>query len=510
VPETEFPLLDAIEAILAWQRGPTDDRRRRIAATVGVLAGAAGATGAFLMADETVLPGLAVGWGTLAGGPPFADATGPTHAIELLMDGDAARTGILWLDVQPSRDAPAIRAVQLAIEAAWSRASASASAQRLEGLDAATRGIAGLLSLERVLQLIADRVRDLIGAEYAALGIVDEFGVIERFVTSGIDRDQRAAIGPLPRGHGLLGLIIRENRSYRIPHIGAHRASSGFPPNHPPMDSFLGVPIQVKGRSVGNFYLTNKRNAAEFSDSDQRLVELFAAHAGVAIENARLHEQVQQMAVVDERTRIGRDLHDGIIQAIYGVSLSLEDVPDLMSTDPAEATARVDRAIDALNLTIRDIRNFIFGLRPELADQGGILAGLASIGNELRLNSVIDVELRAPERVPELGEHRRGELLKVVREALSNVARHSGATRVLLTIEPIGDLLELVVADNGSGFAVDEDPGPSHQGLRNMRERVMDLGGLLEVRSVAGDGTRITIRVPATSDAGPVAEESES
>jgi signal transduction histidine kinase len=494
VSDASLPFLAVLEAVLAWQRDPREDRRVRVGEAIGAVVSQVGGRGAFLEADVTRLPGLTVGWGSLANG---SGDRGAAQCIQLRAYDGAIGTGSLWLDGVDSLAPEAVRVIELAVEAAWARADARQTADRLEALDAATRGIAGLVSLERVLQDIADRVRELIGAQYAALGIVDEFGVIERFVTSGMSREQREAIGPLPRGHGLLGLIIRENRAYRIPEIGAHESSSGFPPNHPPMHSFLGVPIQVKGRSVGNFYLTNKRNAAEFSEADERLVEMFALHAGVAIENARLHEQVQRLAVVDERVRIGKDLHDGIIQAIYAVGLSLEDVPDLMTEDPGEATARVDRAIDSLNLTIRDIRNFIFGLRPELADQAGLVAGLAALANEFRLNSVIDVEIDAADDLPEVGAHRRGELLKIVREALSNIARHSKATRASIRVAEVDEGLELVISDNGTGFRVPQDRGPQHQGLANMRGRALDLGGALSITSAAGTGTRVIITVPA-------------
>ena len=132
------------------------------------------------------------------------------------------------------------------------------------------------------------------------------------------------------------------------------------------MTTFLGVPVAVKGRSVGNLYLTDKAGGDSFTESDQAIVESFARHAGIAIENARLHEMVKVLAIVDERERIGKDLHDGIIQSIYAVGLSLEDVPELMEEDHDEVVRRVERAIDSLHLTIRDIRNFIFDLRPEL------------------------------------------------------------------------------------------------------------------------------------------------
>src|SRR5690349_22984278 len=236
----------------------------------------------------------------------------------------------------------------------------------VEALSDAIGGIAGILPVDEVLQLIVDRVRGLVGARYAALGILAEDRQhIERFITSGITPEQRRLLGPPPEGHGLLGLIIRDGRSLRIPDIAAHPASYGFPPNHPMMTSLLGVPVRLKNRVIGDLYLTDKVDAVEFSDDDQRLVELFAAHAGIAIENARLHEAVQHLAVVDERERIGKDLHDGIIQTLYGISLSLEDVPEIMIVDAVEAAARVDRAIDTLNAAIADLRQFVVGLRPE-------------------------------------------------------------------------------------------------------------------------------------------------
>ena len=247
----------------------------------------------------------------------------------------------------------------------------------VQALDQAVRGISGDLDVDRVLQHIVDRVRELVSAQYAAIGIVDRDGAIERFVTSGISDEQRARIGDLPRGHGLLGLIIRENRAFRIPEISTHPESYGFPEHHPPMSSFLGMPITNRGIPVGRLYLTNKLGADEFSEADQALVEVFALHAGIAIDNARLHDQVRRLAVVDERERISRDLHDSVIQAIYAQTLTLDDVPEIAASDPAEASRRVDDAIDALHAVIRDIRNFIFGLRPVLLESGDLGEGLA-------------------------------------------------------------------------------------------------------------------------------------
>jgi signal transduction histidine kinase len=364
------------------------------------------------------------------------------------------------------------------------------------GLDAAVRSIAALKSVDEALQVIVDQLRPLVGAQYAALGINDSEGHIERFITSGMDDATRRAIGPLPEGHGLLGLIIRENRPFRIPDLNTDSHRYGFPPNHPPMTSFLGVPITVKTTSVGRLYLTNKIGAAEFSVDDQALVETFALHAGIAMENARLHEQLQRLAVVDERERISKDLHDGIIQNLYGVGLSLEDVPELMAEDQADAGARVERAIDSIHLTIQDIRNFIFGLRPELLEGASLGSGLASLVAEYRHNTMIDLELRLPDDVPEPSAEATGNLLAIVSESLSNIVRHSRASRAtveLLTTE--GGGYELRIADNGIGFDPAQVGKLGHQGLANTRERAARIGAAVRIESAPGQGTRVVIAV---------------
>lgn len=375
-----------------------------------------------------------------------------------------------------------------------------ASLPVFEALDAATRAIAGLLSVDEVLQVIVDQVRPLVGAQYAALGIVDELGFIERFITSGMDDETRARIGPLPRGHGFLGLIIEENRAFRIPDINVDRRRYGFPPHHPPMTTFLGVPVTVMGRSVGNLYLTNKTGRAGFTEGDEQIVESFARHAGIAIENARLHEMVKGLAILDERERIGKDLHDGIIQNIYAVGLSLEDVPDLMDEDHDEVVRRVERAIDSLHHTIRDIRNFIFELRPELLGGMSLPAGLAALVDEFRHNSMIDIELSGDgpgwEPAPDVTAH----LLGIVNEALSNVARHAVASRAWVDASsgPDGNLV-VTVRDNGHGFDVSAGAALGHQGLANMRSRASGVGATLEVTSDPASGTTISITLPTAS-----------
>jgi signal transduction histidine kinase len=369
----------------------------------------------------------------------------------------------------------------------------------LAALDAAVRGISGVLDLERVLQLIVDRVRELVDARYAALGIVDEGGTITEFVTSGITAEERRAIGELPRGRGLLGLIIRENRPYRIADIGSHPESYGFPPNHPSMTSFLGVPVTVQGVVVGRLYLTNKIGAPEFGEQDQALVEMFALHAGIAIENARLHDQVRRLAVVDERDRIGRDLHDSVIQSIYAQTLALDDVPDLIDEDPTEAERRVDDAIEALHAVIRDIRNFIFGLRPILLGAGSVSDGLAHLAGELRRSAAVEVEVSVEDPAGVLDAlpiELVAELLAITREALSNVARHAGARHASVRLVGSTGEVRLEIADDGRGFATSQSAESGHHGLANMRARSRSLGGTFAVTSTDDAGTRIIVTVP--------------
>jgi signal transduction histidine kinase len=402
------------------------------------------------------------------------------------------------------------RGIEIVVGAAWSKARAGQASAELAAMDTATRGIAGVLDLDRVLQLITDRVRELAHARYAALGIFDQEGGIERFITSGISRTDRERIGAPPHGQGLLGVIGREAHPIRVHDIATDPRRYGLPPNHPPMHSLLGVPIGAKGRSIGRLYLTDKQPSGDFIEDDERLVEMFALHAGIAIENARLHEQVQRLAIVEERERIGRDLHDGIIQTIYAVGLSLEDVPDLMTEEPDEARARVERAIDSLDQSIRDIRNFIFGLRPELLEQAGLVGGLAALADEFRVNSMVDVELdTVGAEETDLPPEMVGQLLSIAREALSNIARHSKATQGSVHVEIAEGSVKLIISDNGVGFDPGSPRGAGHQGLVNMRARASSVGARLQVESESGLGTRIIVDVPRRETSAGVTDKGD-
>jgi signal transduction histidine kinase len=484
-------------ALEAWQRDPGAASRRKLAEAFGQAVEGANLPGGHLHLHAPPMDEVEVGWGSLADhGKAARLRTFDLHF------GDRTLAH-LNLDAAPSADESAetlARALEIIVEAAWSKARASRSSEEMAALDAATRGIAGVLDLDRLLQLITDRVRELAHTQYAALGIGATEGGFERFISSGVSRAERERIGSPPKGLGLLGVIAGADGPVRVADVAVDSRRHGFPPHHPEMHSLLGVPITTRGRSIGRLYLANKQPAGEFSEDDERLVEMFALHAGIAIENARLHEQVQRMAIVEERERIGRDLHDSVIQSIYAVGLSLEDVPDLMADEPDEARQRVERAIDSLDQSIRDIRNFIFGLRPELLAQAGLVGGLAALADEFRVNSMIDVDVEARGmEESDLAPDQTSHLLSIAREGLSNIARHSKATRGLVLVTAEGGLIRLVITDNGVGFDPDQQRPPAHQGLTNMRDRVSAMGGHMQLISEPGAGTRIIVEVARLS-----------
>jgi signal transduction histidine kinase len=501
-------LLDGLAQLEAWAAAPS--RPPLLAGALHKLACWWGASGIRL--EASVADGALVGggWGSLARRPGRRLRSGVV-AVELRRGhpagegrDSAERVGTLWLDGPRQPAGTLVAVVERALETGRGRAEGARQRERLLALDEAILATAGVLAVDRVLQVIVDRVRTLTGARYAAIGLHGPDGVIEQFVTSGISRHERARIGPPPRGHGILGLIIRENRTIRLTDLMTDPRRAGFPPNHPEMHSFLGVPLAIRGRTVGNLYVTEKEGG--FTAQDEWLVESFARHAAIAMDNARLHDQVQRLAIVEERERIGKDLHDSVIQAIYAVGLSLDDVPDMLEEEPDEARRRVERAIDGLDQTIRDIRNFIFGMRPALLEGVDVVEGLAALADEFRVNTMIDVELRAGPTVttPIIGPDRIAELLAITREALSNIARHARASRAEIGVDPDPDIagLRVVIADNGVGFDPAAPRDLDHQGLRNIRTRAISIGATLQVESRAGAGTRIIVRVPgARTDA---------
>ncbi|MCP5095887.1 MAG: GAF domain-containing sensor histidine kinase [Chloroflexi bacterium] len=370
--------------------------------------------------------------------------------------------------------------------------------QQLAALNHAVMAIAGELSLNSVLQQIVDSARELANSEYAALGVPNQEGFLDEFIFSGMNHKQAEEVSNLPKGLGLLGAIYQERSPIRIPKISADMRSRGFPKGHPPMDSFLGVPVIAGGEILGNLYLTNKIDADEFTQEDEELVQLLAANAAIAIQNARLYEQVGRLAIIEERTRIGMDLHDGIIQSIYAVGLTLESSRFAMKEDIGEADQLLENAIDALNGTIRDIRNFILDLRPHRF-RGNLRQGLARLIREFQANAMIIVTLTAPEgSFSNLPTPIARAVFLTSQEALANVARHARATEVQFDVVRTSTYLSITIADNGQGFDLETKKNRLGHGLSNMQARMEELGGRFLITSPVNQGTSITLEMPLT------------
>ena len=349
--------------------------------------------------------------------------------------------------------------------------------------------VASDLSLPVVLQRIVESAASLVGARYGALGVLAEGGGLSDFVTVGVDDATIASIGPLPEGKGLLGRLIVHPRPLRLADLSAHPDSSGFPPNHPPMHSFLGVPVLVRGKVFGNLYLCEKQDEPEFTEDDEALAIALAVVAGVAVDNARLHARLQELVVLEDRERIARDLHDKVIQRLFATGMSLQAMGPRI--DDADTTRRLDEAIDELDATIREIRNTIFALH---APTEGLHAELSALVADLRerLGVTIDFHVAGPLdlAVPAaVADH----LAPVVREAVSNVARHAQASRVDVDIDVGADVVVRVV-DDGIGIPdTIADPG---EGLSNLARRAAAARGTFAAERHPDGGTVLTWRAP--------------
>jgi signal transduction histidine kinase len=365
-------------------------------------------------------------------------------------------------------------------------------AEKLRRLMGAVLMITADVELADVLRHVVEEAKSLVGARYAALGVLNETRTgLEQFITVGLSEAEETQIGDRPAGRGVLGLLITEPEPLRLAHLEEHPGRYGFPLAHPPMTSFLGVPVRVRDEVYGNLYLTDKEGKVEFTDEDEALAEALALAAGIAIENNRLHDRVRVMSVLDDRDRIARDLHDRVIQRIYAVGMSLQGAARMPERD--QVVERVSRAVDELDETITQIRSSIFELG-DAALPGGLRQAILHLSSELEgtLGSRPEVgfEGAVDNAVPQaVGDH----VLAVVREGLTNASKHSGATRYAVRVV-VTDRLSLEIEDDGTGIELPlVQPG---LGLVNIRERAEKLGGVFEIHSGPRGGTRLVWTVP--------------
>jgi signal transduction histidine kinase len=367
----------------------------------------------------------------------------------------------------------------------------------LEAMSDAVYAIAGERAVEPVLQRIVGASRELAGARYAALGIPDGQGNFAQFITAGMSEELIAAMGPLPRTHGLLGAMLDTDRPYRTDDIKRDPRFRGWWPSaHPQMASFLGVPIRSRGGVVGALYLTDKEEAPGFTEEDERLIQMLAAHAAIAIENARLYERGRELTFVEERNRLARDLHDSVVQKLFGVVLAAQSAATLFDRDPDGARGQVQRLQELTQDAIQELRSLIFQLRPPAVESEGLAAALAKHVQVLAKVHRQHIDL-VTSGEPRLRPGVDDEVFRIAQEALHNALRHADADRLELRLEEREQLLVLTVRDDGVGF----DPGATaHRsrrlGLTSMEERAASLGGALRIDSAPGVGTTIRLEVP--------------
>jgi signal transduction histidine kinase len=366
----------------------------------------------------------------------------------------------------------------------------------VQAMSDAVLAIAGQRSVETVLQRIVHAARELANARYAALGVPDGEGAFARFITSGMSEETVAAMGPLPRTHGLLGVMLESQEPFRTEDIKKDSRFRGWWPSaHPSMASFLGVPIVARGSVVGAFYLTDKEGPGEFTLADQQLIEMLAAHAAVAMENARLHERSRELSIVEERNRLARELHDSLVQKLFGVVLAAQSAATLLERDSGQARVQVDRLGELAQDAIAELRSLVFQLRPAAIETEGLAAALRKHVEVLRRvhRTEVQLELHGEPRVrPGVDE----EVFRIAQEALHNALRHAHAERLAVELRENGEGLRMIVTDDGVGFDPDAPELRSRSlGLTSMEERARELGGRLGIDSVPGAGTTIELEL---------------
>lgn len=371
--------------------------------------------------------------------------------------------------------------------------------RELLALHSAGLDVTADLSLEVVLKKVVEQARNLVGAKYGALSVIDRENRIISFITSGITAEERAKIGPPPVGHGLLGVVLREGQHLRLRDLSQHPQShGGFPSHHPPMKSLLAVPIPCKSPFLGNLYLTEKDAAPEFTQDDEETLERFALQAGLAIDNAHLHEQVADLAVAQERLRIAHEMHDGLAQVLGYVNTKVQAAEMYMKRDKSEeAAGQLRELATAARQAYSDVRESIVGLRALPGPQQSLddvlrdylqrWQEMSGVATSLTIDT--DLQLRASHEL---------QLVRIVQEALTNVRKHARASHARIDIRRTADGLVATITDDGLGFnAAARARGEFPQfGLSTMRERAESIRGSLTIDSTPGKGTTVRFTLP--------------
>jgi signal transduction histidine kinase len=351
------------------------------------------------------------------------------------------------------------------------------------------------LSRRAVLHNIARASRELLRTRYTAIAITQD-GRLEELITAGLSEDERSVLAEVPED-GLLAQIAAGNEVYRSADLSRDPRFRRLPPGMPQIDCLLSVPLLARGTVIGHILVSDKDHR-EFSDEDEAALKTLAVQAAIAIENARLYEDAHDTAAFKERERIAMDLHDGVIQQLYGVSLKLDSGIDQLDTDPSQVREAMDGAIEDINSVIREIRSHIFDLRPQQLEGRNLKEALVELLADLSVNTLITTDLMVePGTDPTDGlspEHTL-ELVNIARSTLENVRKHAQARNVRAELSVIDGMFSMRIADDGVG--IDEHEAYSERGgIASMRQRAYELDWLLSVGWEAGGGTAIDVRVP--------------
>ncbi|GAB4550186.1 MAG: hypothetical protein OHK0023_15680 [Anaerolineae bacterium] len=363
---------------------------------------------------------------------------------------------------------------------------------QLNALSEAVRAVTAEFSLERILRRLAEIAANMVHARYAALGVPEDGKGLREFLTFGISDEAASKIDHLPEGKGLLGALLHDHDPIRLANIREDPRSVGFPANHPEMTRFLGVPIVSKGKNLGTLYLTDRIDGQPFSEEDERMISLLAAHAAIAIENAKLSDQLRRLAVLEERDRISMELHDGIIQSIYAIGIKLQVVR--LQVNDEQLSAQIRGVNQDLDRVIEDLRRYIKNLQASVELSLTLREQMDDIAERFRQVTDARLVMDISPNLTQLSEAHLHALLQITREALSNVVRHAHATEVYVDLHETPTHITLVVADNGIGF--EPMQVPPGIGIRNIRQRVSQLNGTVELESRIGRGATLTIALP--------------
>jgi signal transduction histidine kinase len=370
--------------------------------------------------------------------------------------------------------------------------------EELLALHSAGLDVTADLSRDVVLRKVVEQARSLVGARYGALSVVDQDNHILSFVTAGITPEERERIGAPPVGHGLLGVVLREGQRLRLKDLTKHPQSHGFPPHHPPMSSLLAVPIPCKGPFLGNLYLTEKEQDAEFTAADEETLTRFALQAALAIDNAYLHEQVADLAVAQERLRIAHEMHDGLAQVLGYVNTKVQAAEMYLKREKTdEAAAQLRELASAARQAYSDVRESIIGLRTLPGPRRSLVDVLQEYIARWEEMSGVSASLILDSAL-QLTAAQELQLIRIVQESLTNVRKHAKATNARIEIRRENGRLVATITDDGLGFneaarARGEFP---QFGLSTMRERAESIGGVLRIESAQGTGTVVRFELP--------------